>query len=197
MVKQSTITRVEFRPCHHGGSTLADIPWSTTRPGALCSFLYWPRELEVRAFAQNSELFTKRISFTNAGQSRIVYVSEDGEMAFKIADNSGKYVKNDNKFENDAALPSWLVPEVIGYADKVIFQELYVSVLIVQGCSETLSALATLASGHVDIKKRLLRSRAPWFRADLVPNPPPKEPSCVCLPVLSGAVAPRVNALGI
>ena len=197
MVKQPTITRVEFRPYHHGGSTLAEIPWSTTRPGALRSFLYWPRELEVRAFAQNSELFTKRISFTNAGQSRIVYVSEDGEMAFKIADNSGKYVKNDNKFENDAALPSWLVPKVIGYADKVIFQELCVSVLIVQGCSETLSALATLASGDVDMKKRLLRSRAPWFRADLVRNPPPKEPSCVCLPVLSGAVAPRVNALGI
>ena len=127
----------------------------------------------------------------------MVYVSEDGGMAFKIADNSGKYVKNDNKFENDAALPSWLVPKVIGYADKVIFQELCVSVLIVQGCSETLSALATLASGDVDMKKRLLRSRAPWFRADLVRNPPPKEPSCVCLPVLSGALAPRVNALGI
>ena len=197
MVKQPTITRVEFRPYHHGGSTLAEIPWSTTRPGALRSFLYWPRELEVRAFTQNSELFTKRISFKNAGQSRMVYVSEDGGMAFKIADNSGRYVKNDNKFENDAALPSWLVPKVIGYADKVIFQGLCVSVLIVQGCSETLSALATLASGDLDLKKRLLRSRAPWFRADLVRNPPPKEPSCVCLPVRSGALAPRVNALGI
>ena len=197
MVKQPTITRVEFRLYHHGGSTLGEIPWSTTRPGALRSFLYWPRELEVRAFTQNSELFTKRISFKNAGQSRMVYVSEDGGMAFKIADNSGKYLKNDNKLENDAALPSWLVPEVIGYADKVIFQELCVSVLIVQGCSETLSALATLASGDVDMKKRLLRSRAPWFRADLVRNPPPKEPSCVCLPVRSGALAPRVNALGI
>ena len=181
MVKQPTITRVEFRPCHHGGSTLADIPWSTTRPGALRSFLYWPRELEVRAFAQNSEMFIKRISFTNAGQSRMVYVSEDGGMAFKIADNSGKYLKNDNKLENDAALPSWLVPEVIGYADKVIFQGLCVSVLIVQGCSETLSALATLASGDVDMKKRLLRSRAPWFRAALRPRAPHENKSNLCL----------------
>ena len=198
MVKQPTITRVEFRPCHHGGSTLADIPWSTTRPGALRSFLYWPRELEVRAFAQNSELFIKRISFRNAGQSRMVYVSEDGEMAFKIADNSGKYVKNDNKLENDAALPSWLVPKVIGYAeDKVVFQGPPVSVLIVQACSETLLALATFAPGDVDIEQRFLRSRAPWFSADLVRNPPPKESSCVCVPVPSGALAPRVDSLGI
>ena len=197
MVKQPTITCVEFRLYHHGGSTLGEIPWSSTRPGALRSFLYWPRELEVRAFTQNSELFTKRISFKNAGQSRMVYVSEDGGMAFKIADNSGKYVKNDNKFENDAALPSWLVPKVIGYADKVFFRGLCVSVLIVEGCSETLSELATLAPGDVDMERRFLRSRAPWFRADLVRNPPPKEPSCVCLPVRSGALAPRVNALGI
>ena len=53
------ITHVEFRSC--GGSTLKDLYWSTTRPGALCSFLAWPQELEVRAFAQNSELFTDRI----------------------------------------------------------------------------------------------------------------------------------------
>ena len=128
----------------------------------------------------------------------MVYVSEDGEMAFKIADNSGKYVKNDNKFENDAALPSWLVPKVIGYAeDNVVFQGLPVSVLIVQACSETLLALATFAPGDVDIEQRFLRSRAPWFSADLVRNPPPKESSCVCVPVPSGALAPRVDSLGI
>ena len=188
------ITHVEFRS--YGGSTLADLHWSTTRPGALCSFLAWPQELEVRAFAQDSELFSDRIIFKSAGQSRIVYLSTNG-MAFKIADNSGKY-KNDNKFENDAALPSWLVPKVIGYAeDKVVFQELPVSVLIVQGCSETLLALATLAPEDVDMEQRFLRSRAPWFSADLVRNPPPKESSCVCVPVPSGALAPRVDSLGI
>ena len=136
--------------------------------------------------------------FKNAGQSRMVYVSEDGRMAFKIADNSGKYVKNVNKFENGAALPSLLVPKVIGYAeDKVVFQGLPVSVLIVQGCSETLLALATLAPGDVDMEQRFLRSRAPWFSADLVRNPPPKESSCVCVPVPSGTLAPRVDSLGI
>ena len=188
------ITHVDFRP--YGGTTLADLQWSTTRPGALRSFLSWPQELEVRAFVQNSELFAERIIFKSAGQSRIVYMSTDGRMAFKIADNSGKY-QNDNKFENDAALPSWLVPKVIGYADKVVFQGLRVSVLIVQGCLETLSTLATLAPGDVDIKRRFLRSRAPWFSADLVRNPPPKESSCVCVPVPSGALAPRVDSLGI
>jgi len=100
-------------------------------------------------------LFTERIIFKNAGQSRMVYVSTDGRMAFKIADNS--YEKNDNKFEADAALPSWLVPKVIGYTDEVIFRGLSVSVLIVQGCSETLSALATPARGDVDMERRLRR----------------------------------------
>ena len=156
MLKQPTITRVEFRPYHNGGRTLADIHWSTTRPGALRSFLYWPQELEVRAYIQNSQLFTKRISFESAGQSRMVYVSEDREMAFKIADNSGKYDKDDNKRENDAALPSWLVPKVIGYADEVVFYGLPVSVLIVQGCSETLSSLATLAPDDVDMELSLI-----------------------------------------
>ena len=189
------ITHVEFRS--YGGSTLADLHWSTTRPGALCSFLAWPQELEVRAFAQNSELFAERIIFKSAGQSRMVYVSTSGRMAFKIADNSGKYSKNDNKLENDAALPSWLVPKVIGYADKVVFYGLPVSVLIVQGCSETLSSLATLAPDDVDMERQFLRSRAPWFSADLVRNPPPKESSCVCVPVPSGALAPRVDSLGI
>ena len=33
------ITHVEFRPS--AGSTLADLQWSTTRPGALRSFLSW------------------------------------------------------------------------------------------------------------------------------------------------------------
>ena len=197
MVDSPRITHVEFGPSHHGSSTLADLCWSTTRPGALCLFLSWPQELEVRASTQNSELFTERIIFKNAGESRMVYVSDDGRMAFKIGDNSGKYIKNDNKFENDAALPSWLVPKVIGYADKVFFRGLCVSVLIVEGCSETLSELATLAPGDVDMERRFLRSRAPWFSADLVRNPPPKESSCVCVPVPSGALAPRVDSLGI
>ena len=157
MVDSPRITHVEFGPSHHGGSTLADLRWSTTRPGALCSFLSWPQELEVRASTQNSELFTERIIFKNAGESRMVYVSADGRMAFKIADNSGKYNRNDNKSEDDAALPSWLVPKVIGYDDKVIFRGLRVSVLIVQGCSETLLALATPARGDVDMERRFRR----------------------------------------
>ena len=97
------ITHVDFRP--YGGSTLAELHWSTTRPGALRSFLAWPQELEVRAFAQNSELFTERIIFKSAGQSRMVYVSTSGRMAFKIADNSGKYSKNDNKLGTPPCLP--------------------------------------------------------------------------------------------
>ena len=47
VVRNPRITHVEFRPS--AGSTLADLQWSTTRPGALRSFLSWPQELEVRA----------------------------------------------------------------------------------------------------------------------------------------------------
>ena len=177
--------RFDTAPSYTGG-TVADVfPPGQHRPGALKSFVGWPRELQATTATQNAKSRTDRIIFKGAGESRLVYVSEDGLKAFKIADATGRYTKDDNREEVNAVVPAWLVPRVCGFVEQVHFQGVCVSVLIVQACSDTLSTLGKISLGEESIQGRLLRSRTLRFRANLVQELHPR--TLICLFVQSEA----------
>ena len=168
--------RFDTVPSYRGG-TLADVSFSgERRPGALKSFKSWPQELQATTSTRNPpwpssddwSAATTRIIFKGAGESRVVYVSEDGEKVFKIGDATGRYKKDDNKNEANANLPLWLVPQVCGFVEEAQFAGVRVSVLIVRACSNTLATLGEFWSSGGDMHCRLLRSWVLRFRATLV-----------------------------
>ena len=166
----------ETVPSYRGG-TLADVLFSGEKsPGALKSFKSWPQELQATTSVRNPawplsddwSAETTRIIFKGAGESRLVYVSANGQKVFKISDATGRYNKDDNKNEFNTKLPLWLVPEVCGFVEEAHFAGVRVSVLIVRACSNTLATLGEFWSSGGDMHCRLLRSWVLRFRATLV-----------------------------
>ena len=177
----------ETVPSYRGG-TLADVLFSGEKsPGALKSFKSWPQELQATTSARNPawplsddwSAETTRIIFKGAGESRLVYVSENGQKVFKISDATGRYNKDDNKNEFNTKLPLWLVPEVCGFVEEAYFAGVRVSVLIVRACSDTLATLGKLGSAGGDMHCQLLRSWVLRFRKTLVQDLHPKTALCL------------------
>jgi len=177
----------ETVPSYRGG-TLADVPFSGEKsPGALKSFKSWPQELQATTSARNPawpssddwSAETTRIIFKGAGESRLVYVSENGQRVFKISDATGRYKKDDNKNEFNTNLPPWLVPEVCGFVEEAHFAGVRVSVLIVRACSDTLATLGKLGSAGGDMHCQLLRFWVLRFRETLVQDLHRKTALCL------------------